>query len=152
MRAVFLAELAAGLGPDDALLLGTDLVKDVERLEAAYDDAAGVTAEFNRNVLHVVNRELDGDFDPDAFVHVARFDRDEEWIEMHLRAGHALTARLEALDLEVQFAEGEEMRTEISAKFRQERVAAELAAAGLELTEWWTDPAGDFAVSLSRPA
>jgi L-histidine N-alpha-methyltransferase len=152
MRAVFLAELAAGLGPDDALLLGTDLVKDVARLEAAYDDDAGVTAEFNRNVLHVVNRELDADFDPDAFVHVARFDREEEWIEMHLRAPHALTARVEALGLEVQFAAGEEMRTEISAKFRRERVEAELEAAGLALTEWWTDPDGDFALSLSRPA
>ena len=152
VRAVFLAELAAGLGPDDALLLGTDLVKDVARLEAAYDDDAGVTAEFNRNVLHVVNRELDADFDPDAFVHVARFDREEEWIEMHLRAPHAHTARVEALELEVQFAEGEEMRTEISAKFRRERVEAELEAAGLALTEWWTDPDGDFALSLSRPA
>jgi L-histidine N-alpha-methyltransferase len=151
MRAVFLAELAAGLGPDDALLLGTDLVKDVERLEAAYDDAAGVTAEFNRNVLHVVNRELDADFDPDAFEHIARFDESEEWIEMRLRAPRPCTARLEALDLEVAFAEGEEIRTEISAKFRPEGVAAELAAAGLVLTEWWTDPAGDFALSLSRP-
>jgi L-histidine Nalpha-methyltransferase len=152
MRAVFLAELAASLGADDALLLGTDLVKDVDRLEAAYDDAAGVTAEFNRNVLHVVNRELDADFDPDAFVHVARFDPHEEWIEMHLQAPHALSARLEALELEVHFAAGEQMRTEISAKFRRERVAAELEAAGLELAEWWTDPDGDFALSLSRPA
>jgi L-histidine N-alpha-methyltransferase len=152
MRAVFLAELAASLGADDALLLGTDLVKDVDRLEAAYDDAAGVTAEFNRNVLHVVNRELDADFDPDAFVHVARFDPQEEWIEMHLQAPHALSARLEALELEVHFAAGEQMRTEISAKFRRERVAAELEAAGLELAEWWTDPDGDFALSLSRPA
>jgi L-histidine N-alpha-methyltransferase len=150
-RAVFLAELAAGLGPDDALLLGTDLVKDVERLEAAYDDAAGVTAEFNRNVLHVVNRELDADFDPDAFDHVARFDHDEEWIEMRLRAPEPLAVRLDALGLEVAFVEGEEMRTEISAKFRQEGVAAELEAAGLVLSEWWTDPAGDFALSLSRP-
>jgi L-histidine N-alpha-methyltransferase len=151
-RAQFLAELAAGLGPDDALLLGTDLVKDVARLEAAYDDAAGVTAEFNRNVLHVVNRELAADFDPDAFEHVARFDTDEEWIEMRLRAPRPVTARLDALGLEVEFAAGEEMRTEISAKFRRERVADELAAAGLVLTEWWTDPAGDFALSLSRPA
>jgi L-histidine N-alpha-methyltransferase len=150
-RALFLAELAQGLGPDDALLLGTDLVKDVGRLEAAYDDAAGVTAEFNRNVLHVVNRELDGDFDPEAFEHVARFDSEEEWIEMRLRAARPMTARLAALDLEVAFAEGEEMRTEISAKFRRERVAAELDGAGMTLVEWWTDPPGDFALTLARP-
>ena len=150
-RALFLAELAQGLGPDDALLLGTDLVKDVGRLEAAYDDAAGVTAEFNRNVLHVVNRELDGDFDPEAFDHVARFDPEEEWIEMWLRASRPMTACLAALDLDVAFAEGEEMRTEISAKFRRERVAAELDAAGMRLVEWWTDPPGDFALSLARP-
>jgi L-histidine N-alpha-methyltransferase len=151
-RSRFLAELAAGLGPDDALLLGTDLVKDVERLEAAYDDSAGVTAEFNRNVLHVVNRELDADFDADAFDHVARFDPDAEWIEMHLRASRPMTVRVADLDLAVEFAAGEEMRTEISAKFRRERVDAELAAAGLRLVAWWTDAAGDFALSLSRPA
>jgi L-histidine N-alpha-methyltransferase len=152
VRAGFLAEIAAGLGPDDALLLGTDLVKDVDRLEAAYDDAAGVTAEFNRNVLSVVNRELDGDFDPDSFEHVARFDPDEEWIEMHLRATRPMTAHLTALDLTVHFATDEEMRTEISAKFRRSRVESELAAAGLAMTNWWTDDAGDFALSLSRPA
>jgi len=152
MRARFLSELAESLGADDALLLGTDLVKDVARLEAAYDDAAGVTAEFNRNVLHVVNRELDADFEPEAFAHVARFDPDEEWIEMRLRAEAPMTVRLRALDLEVGFGAGEEMRTEISAKFRRERVEAELGAAGLEVLEWWTDAAGDFALSLSRPA
>jgi L-histidine N-alpha-methyltransferase len=151
MRADFLAEIAAGLGPDDALLLGTDLVKDVDRLEAAYDDAAGVTAEFNRNVLRVVNRELDGNFDPDAFAHVARFDPEEEWIEMRLRATRPMTAHLEALDLTVAFTTNEEMRTEISAKFRQAKVESELEAAGLTLTNWWTDTAGDFALSLSRP-
>jgi L-histidine Nalpha-methyltransferase len=152
MRAGFLAEIAAGLGPDDALLLGTDLVKDVARLEAAYNDGAGVTAEFNRNVLRVVNRELDGDFDPEAFEHVARFDPDEEWIEMHLRATRPMTAHLAALDLTVHFATDEEMRTEISAKFRRSRVESELEAAGLTMTSWWTDDAGDFALSLSRPA
>jgi len=152
LRAAFLSEVAAGLGPDDALLLGTDLVKDAARLEAAYDDAAGVTAEFNRNVLRVVNRELDGDFDPDAFAHVARFDPAEEWIEMRLRAVRPMTVRVGALDLDVEFAAGEDLRTEISAKFRPERVAAELDAAGLRLVEWWTDDPGDFALSLSRPA
>ena len=148
-RARFLADLAATLAPGDALLLGTDLVKDVDRLVAAYDDAAGVTAAFNRNVLHVINRELAGDFDPDAFTHVARFDPDAEWIEMRLRAETAQTVHLRDLDLAVQFAGGEEMRTEISAKFRHAGIERELAAAGFELAEWWTDPADDFALSLS---
>ena len=151
VRAGFLAEIAAGLGPDDALLLGTDLVKDVDRLEAAYDDAAGVTAEFNRNVLRVVNRELDADFDPDAFAHVALFDPEEEWIEMRLRATRPMTAHVNALDLTVHFDTDEEMRTEISAKFRQPGVESELESAGLTMTNWWTDEAGDFALSLSRP-
>ena len=151
-RADFLAQVAASLGPDDALLLGTDLVKDIARLEAAYDDAAGVTAEFNRNVLSVVDRELDANFVPDAFDHVARFDPTHEWIEMRLRATDAMEVRIAALDLDVAFAAGEEMRTEISAKFRRDRVERELAAAGLTLAEWWTDPAGDFALSLARPA
>jgi L-histidine N-alpha-methyltransferase len=148
-RAQFLADLAAGLAPGDGLLLGTDLVKDVDRLVAAYDDAAGVTAAFNRNVLAVVNRELDGDFVPERFAHVALFDTDHEWIEMRLRADDAHHARIRALDLDVGFEAGEEMRTEISAKFRREGVEAELACAGLALARWWTDPAGDFAVSLS---
>jgi L-histidine N-alpha-methyltransferase len=148
-RAQFLADLAGTLAPGDALLLGTDLVKDVDRLVAAYDDAAGVTAEFNRNVLHVVNRELDADFHPDAFSHVARFDPSAEWIEMMLRADTAQTVHVRDLDLTVQFADGEEMRTEISAKFRRAGVERELAAAGLEVAEWWTDPADDFALSLS---
>ncbi len=148
-RAAFLAEIAGGLGPDDTLLLGTDLVKDVARLEAAYDDAAGVTAEFNRNVLHVVNRELRADFEPVAFEHVAGFDREREWIEMHLRATREMSVHIEGLALDVEFASGEAMRTEISAKFRREGVAGELADAGLRLVEWWTDAAGDFALSLA---
>lgn len=148
-RAGFLADLAAGLAPGDALLLGTDLVKDVDRLVAAYDDAAGVTAEFNRNVLRVLNRELDADFDPEAFTHVARFDPEAEWIEMRLRAEGEQRATIATLGLDVRFAPGEEVRTEISAKFRREGVERELAAAGLELAEWWTDPDGDFALSLS---
>jgi len=151
-RAEFLAEIAAGLQPGDAFLLGTDLVKDVDRLVAAYDDAEGVTAEFNRNVLHVVNRNLRADFAPGRFAHVARWDPYEQWIEMWLRTDTPQTVRVDALDLTVEFAVGEAMRTEISAKFTRERVHAELAAAGLALDAWWTDPAGDFALSLSRPA
>lgn len=152
MRAAFLADLARGLGPGDALLLGTDLVKDTDRLVAAYDDAAGVTAAFNRNVLSVVNRSLHADFDPAAFAHVARWDADEEWIEMWLRTDAGGSVRVADLDLTVGFAPGEAIRTEISAKFRRERVAAELAAAGLSVAGWWTDPAGDFALSLSHRA
>lgn len=151
-RARFLADVAAGLGPSDAFLLGTDLVKDVTRLEAAYDDSAGVTAAFNRNVLNVLNRELGADFVPELFEHVARFDLEQEWIEMHLRAVGDQQVKVRELDLVVELADGEELRTEISAKFRRERVEAELATAGLELAHWWTDPAGDFALSLSLPA
>ena len=147
-RIGFLTALADAMAPGEALLLGTDLVKEPERLVRAYDDAAGVTAEFNRNVLRVLNRELDGDLDVDAFEHVALWDAEQEWIEMRLRAVRATSARLDALDLDITFAEGEEMRTEISAKFRRERVAAELRTAGLTLEEWWTD--GDFALSLAR--
>lgn len=148
-RARFLTDLAAALVPGDALLLGTDLVKDVDRLVAAYDDAAGVTAAFNRNVLVVLDRELDGDFDPDRFDHVAVWDADAEWIEMRLRSRCRHTVTLGALDLQVSFDAGEELRTEISAKFRRTRVEAELAAAGFRLAEWWTDPQHDFALSLS---
>jgi L-histidine N-alpha-methyltransferase len=150
-RATFLAEVAALLAPGDALLLGTDLVKDTPRLVAAYDDAAGVTAAFNRNVLRVLNRELDADFDPDAFDHVAHWDPDEEWIEMRLRARGPQRVNVAGLDLELDFADGETVRTEISAKFRAERVRTELRAAGLEVAAWWTDPNDDFALSLSFP-
>lgn len=148
-RATFLAELAAGMRPGDALLLGTDLVKDPARLVHAYDDAAGVTAEFNRNVLRVLDRELAADFDPAAFDHVAVWDAEHAWIEMRLRARHPMRAHLAAVDLTVDFAAGEELRTEISAKFDRAGLTAELAAAGLTPDRWWTDPDGDFALSLS---
>ena len=148
-RAQFLAEVSASMVPGDGFLLGTDLVKAVHRLEAAYDDAAGVTAEFNRNVLRVVNRELGGDFRPERFAHVARFDPDEEWIEMWLRATDAQRVTIGDLDLTVDYAAGEAMRTEISAKFRREGVDAELGDADLAMARWWTDAGGDFAVSLS---
>jgi len=151
-RSHFYRMIASGLGPDDSFLLGTDLVKDVARLEAAYDDASGVTAAFNRNVLVVLNRELGFDFVPERFAHVARWNPADEWIEMRLRSDGAQSVRSRELDLEVQFAGDEEMRTEISAKFRREGVERELTDAGLALTEWWTDPAGDFAVSLAVPA
>jgi L-histidine N-alpha-methyltransferase len=151
-RARFLRRVRAVLAPGDTFLLGTDLVKDAGRLQRAYDDVAGVTAAFNRNVLTVVNRELGADFDVDAFEHVAVWDAEHEWIEMRLRATTAQDVRIEDLDLTVHFAADEELRTEISAKFRPDGVAAELAAAGLRLTQFWTDPAGDFGVSLATPA
>ncbi|MEY2535530.1 MAG: L-histidine Nalpha-methyltransferase [bacterium] len=152
-RRRFLRRMAKLLRPGgDRLLLGTDLVKDPDTLEAAYDDAAGVTAEFNRNVLHVVNRELDGDFDVDAFDHVAFYDREREWIEMRLRAQRRMDVRIGALDLDVTFGAREELRTEISAKFTRERLQGDLAAAGLRLVDVLTDPEGRFALSLSERA
>ena len=148
-RAEFLASVSEMMQPGDTLLLGTDLVKDVDRLVRAYDDSAGVTAQFNRNVLTVVNRELGADFDVPAYQHVARWNADEERIEMWLRSTRPQRVHITALDLDVDFADGEEMLTEVSCKFRRSGVDAELAAAGLERTHWWTDDAGDFGLSLS---
>ena len=119
-------------------------------LEAAYNDSQGVTAEFNLNILRVVNRELDADFDLEQFEHVAFYDEQREWIEMRLRARRAQSVRVAALDLDLEFGRGEELRTEISAKFTPARVRADLDAAGLELVEWFTDPKELFALSLAR--
>jgi L-histidine N-alpha-methyltransferase len=151
-RRDFLSRIAALLGPRDRLLLGTDLVKEPARLEAAYDDDAGVTAEFNRNVLAVLNRELGADFDPDAFEHVARYDPEQAWVDVRLRSRADQVVRIDGLDLTVRFATGEEMRTEISAKFTRERLEAIYGEAGLALSGWFTDPAGDYALSLARRA
>jgi L-histidine N-alpha-methyltransferase len=150
-RARFLREVRATMGTGDTFLLGTDLVKDASRLQRAYDDAAGVTAAFNRNVLSVVNRELNADFEPSWFEHVALWNGEAEWIEMHLLSLRDQVVTIGDLGLRVPFARGELMRTEISAKFRIVGLEAELADAGLELIHLWTDPAGDFALSLSRP-
>jgi L-histidine N-alpha-methyltransferase len=150
-RASFLRRVRASLRPGDSFLLGTDLVKDVAVLVAAYDDSAGVTAAFNKNVLAVLNAELGADFDLDAFEHVALWDPANEWIEMRLRSTSEQRARVRDLDLDVRFAAGEEMRTEVSAKFRRAGVEAELAAAGLALRAWWTDAGGQFGLSLSVP-
>jgi L-histidine N-alpha-methyltransferase len=149
-RRRFLRRLAELLRPQDVLLLGTDIVKDPAVIEAAYDDAAGVTAAFNRNVLRVLNRELDADFEPEAFEHVAFYDRERQWIEMRLRASRKMSVHVGALGLDLDFAPREELRTEISAKFTPERLSGDLAAAGLELAELLTDPDGMFALSLSR--
>jgi L-histidine N-alpha-methyltransferase len=151
-RRRLLGTLRALLGAEDHLLLGADLLKDRATLEAAYDDAAGVTAEFNLNILHVLNRELDANFETNQFEHVAIFDERNEWIEMRLRARKAQTVRLAAIGLTAQFAAGEEMRTEISAKFTRARLEGDLAAAGLELVGWYTDAEDRFALSLARPA
>jgi L-histidine N-alpha-methyltransferase len=149
-RRRFLRGLGRILGPGGHLLLGTDLVKDPHVIEAAYDDSAGVTAQFNLNVLHVLNRELGANFDVSAFEHVAFFDRQREWIEMRLRATEPQRVRVEALDLDIEFTAREELRTEISAKFTPDGLRADLAAAGLELVELYTDPDELFAVSLAR--
>jgi L-histidine N-alpha-methyltransferase len=149
-RAAFLHSLRDVLDPGEWLLLGTDLVKSPHVLVPAYDDAAGVTAEFNRNVLHVINRELGADFDPAAFEHVALWDAHNSWIEMRLRASTAQRVRVPALGLTVEFAAGEELRTEISAKFHPDGVRDELAAAGFTLARRWTDEYGRFLVTLAR--
>ena len=151
LRARFFGAVRATLSPGDCFLLGTDLVKPTDRLVAAYDDAQGVTAAFNKNVLAVINRELGADFDPDAFEHVAIWDEANERIEMRLRSRREQRVRVSELDLEIGFERDEQIRTEISSKFRETSVRAELAAAGLRLTQWWTDPDGDFALSLSVP-
>jgi L-histidine Nalpha-methyltransferase len=151
-RAVFLGRVRAQLRPGDTFLLGTDLVKDPAVLVAAYDDSAGVTAAFNKNVLAVLNAELGADFDLDAFDHVAVWDPEREWIEMRLRAASAQRVRVAGLGLTAEFAAGEQMRTEVSAKFREAGVRTELAAAGLAVRSWWTDPGGQFGLSLAVPA
>ncbi|MGW2863761.1 L-histidine N(alpha)-methyltransferase [Streptomyces sp. SDr-06] len=148
-RAEFLGSVRKLMAPGDSLLIGTDLVKEEEVLVRAYDDPTGVTAAFNKNVLSVIDRELGGDFDPDDFTHVALWNREEEWIEMRLRARRDVTVKIPELDLVVAFTAGEEMRTEVSAKFREEGVRAELSAAGFVPARWWTDAAGRFALSLA---
>ncbi|MGK2956540.1 MAG: L-histidine N(alpha)-methyltransferase [Solirubrobacterales bacterium] len=149
-RRGFLRDLAELLRPEDTLLIGHDLVKDTATLEAAYNDSAEITAAFNRNILHVVNQELDANFDPDAFEHIAFFDRRHEWIEMRLRATREMDVSISSLDLDIHFDEGEDLRTEISAKFTPERLFADLDAAGLVLDELLTDPDDLYGLSLSH--
>jgi L-histidine N-alpha-methyltransferase len=151
-RRSFLARIASLMYAEDCFLLGTDLVKDRARLEAAYNDSAGITAEFNKNVLHVLNRELGADFDPARFDHVAFWDDVNWWVDIRLRSLADQVVTLGALDMQVEFAEGEEMRTEISSKFTREQLEAIYSEVGLELVEWWTDAEDLFALSLARAA
>jgi L-histidine N-alpha-methyltransferase len=150
-RAAFLRRLREVMGPADRLVIGTDLVKDRRVLEAAYNDTAGVTADFNRNILRVINSGLGADFDPEAFEHVAFFDEANSWIEMRLRANGAQAVRIDSAGLELRFADGEEIRTEISAKFTRDAVAGELDAAGLALDDFFTDGAGLFGLAFASP-
>jgi L-histidine N-alpha-methyltransferase len=149
-RRSFLARIATLMYPGDRFLLGTDLVKERRVLEAAYNDSAGVTAEFNKNVLAVLNRELDADFDLGEFEHVAFWDADNEWIDIRLRALSEQFVDLRELDMRAHFSRNEEMRTEISTKFTRERIESSYADVGLELLEWWTDSEGLYAMSLAR--
>ena len=150
-RARFLFDLNCTMTSDDSLLIGTDLVKDRKRLVAAYDDTAGVTADFNRNVLHVLNEQLGGDFDPDLFRHVALWNEDEQWIEMRLRADEENEVALTRAGITVRFDQGEEMLTEISAKFTPERVEHELSEAGFVLEGMWGAEEGEFLLTLAHP-
>lgn len=150
--AAFLARVAGQLRTGERFLLGFDLVKNRELLVAAYDDAAGVTAAFNRNVLRVLNRDLGADFDPSAFRHRAVWNEGKARIEMYLVSERRQRVRLEALDLEVEFEAGEPILTELSHKYTRRSVEALLDTAGLELIRWDTDSEGLFALGLARPA
>lgn len=149
-RQAFLRRLARTFAPDDRLLLGVDLVKDVGRLEAAYNDAAGVTARFTHNLLTVMNRELEADFDLDGFVHEARWQPEHSWIRIGLRSRRRQKVSLGEIDLSVEFADGELMRTEVSSKFRRESLSDELEASGLQTVSWWDN--GDVALTLAAPS
>jgi L-histidine N-alpha-methyltransferase len=150
-RRRFLFDLNCTMDSDDHLLIGTDLVKDPGRIVAAYDDTAGVTAEFNRNVLRVLNDRLGADFDPTRFDHVARWNSEEEWIEMRLRSRHPQTVTIDGLGMTVEFDRDEELLTEISAKFTEERVAAELESADFVVDGSWGGDEGDFLLTLAHP-
>jgi L-histidine N-alpha-methyltransferase len=151
-RASFLARVANLLGEEDHFLLGTDLVKERATLEGAYNDSAGVTAAFNKNVLAVLNERLDCDFDLDAFEHVAFWDEENLWMDIRLRSLARQVVNIAALDMQVAFDRGEEMRTEISTKFAREGLAGIYAESRLEMAGWWTDPDGLYGLSLARRA
>jgi len=149
-RTKFIADVVSALEPGGTFLLGTDLVKDPDRLWAAYNDAKGVTAKFNLNMLTMINRELNANFDLKAFEHAADWDAANEWIDIRVRSTANQAITIKDLDLMVEFGAGEEMRTEISAKFRLDGIADELISAGLEIVEQWSDTNGDFGMTLAR--
>ena len=151
VRIRFLRAVAAMLAPGDGLLLGLDLVKNVETLLAAYDDSAGVTEAFNKNILHVVNRELDADFPVDDFAYSATWDAEAECVTMGLVAQHDLVVTIGALSMRVEFEAGELLHNEVSCKFRRETIATQLEAAGLAITDWWSDDQQRFAMAMARP-
>ena len=151
-RERFLCKVAETLEPDDRFLLGIDLVKAPDRIEAAYNDSAGITEAFTRNALTVLNRELGSRFDQAGFAFEARWDAAHEWVDIGLRSLREQTIALPLLEIDVSFAEGELLRIEVSAKFRRDGIEAELAAADLDVERWWTDAAGDFALLLARRA
>jgi L-histidine N-alpha-methyltransferase len=146
----FLRSVAGQLDPGDGFLAGVDLVKDKEHLEEAYNDRAGVTAAFNLNILRVLNRELGADFDPEAWEHRAFYDTEREWIEMRLRSLRPQRVTLPAIDVVRDFGPGDEIRTEISAKYTRESLRSRLAGTGLGLDQWHTDPEQRFALALLR--
>lgn len=149
-RKDFLANVASTMKSGDTFLLGTDLVKSSSRLQAAYNDSQGVTADFNLNILNVINQQLDANFELDQFEHVAVWDAKNSWVEMRLRSLRQQQVFIGELERDIMFEEGEEMRTEISTKFRPEQVIDELNEAGLEVLKCWTDSERDFQLTLAR--
>ncbi|MFQ5915170.1 MAG: L-histidine N(alpha)-methyltransferase [Nitrospinota bacterium] len=145
-----LSQVAARMSAGEFFLLGTDLIKDVDRLEAAYNDAQGVTAEFNKNVLSVLNRLVDADFDPDAFEHRSFYNRERNWIEMRLRSTRDQVVRLPGVGMEIAFDRGEEILTEISAKYDRDRVEDLLKKCGFQMVDWLTDPENPFALTIAK--
>lgn len=150
-RARFLFDLDCALDHEDLVLIGIDLVKDPDRIVAAYDDAAGVTAAFNRNALSAMNVALDANFDPDAYQHISRWNEHDQWIEMRLRARSDQQVEIPGLDLAFDLSEGDELLTEISAKFTVEGFTSELYDRGLIVQQTWTAPDDDFALVLASP-
>jgi L-histidine N-alpha-methyltransferase len=146
----FLRALARQLAPGDSFLLGLDLVKDAERLHAAYNDPAGVTAEFNRNILRVVNSHLCADFEPEAFDHVAFYDPENARIEMRLRANRDMRVSIPGAKLQLEYRRGDEIRTELSCKYTRRSLEGMLAGTALRVEEWYTDPDDLFASALLR--
>jgi L-histidine N-alpha-methyltransferase len=147
-RGPFFRDLARGMEASDALLIGVDLVKEPARIEAAYNDPEGVTAEFNKNALRVLNHRFGADFEVSSFAHRAFYDAEHARIEMRLRAERAMRVRIPALEMMLELDQGAEIRTEVSCKFTRESLAAAAAQGGLALSRWYTDPEELFALAI----